>query len=104
MRGQIVLLDQEDPQAAARGIAGNACAVDPAADNKEVVGFVHCWRITRPTTASSLVISALSRASGAVTTALSSAWSMGDGVRLRGRALQNASIVSRASRALSCIR
>ena len=36
MRGQIVLLDQEDPQAAARGIAGNACAIDPAADNKEV--------------------------------------------------------------------
>ena len=39
--GQIVLLDQHDPQAAAGGVAGDAGAVDAAADDREIE-VSHC--------------------------------------------------------------
>ena len=34
--GEIVLLDQDDAKAAAGGVAGDAGAVDAAADNREI--------------------------------------------------------------------
>jgi hypothetical protein len=37
MRCEVVLLDQDDAQPAAGSVARDACAVDPAADDGEVV-------------------------------------------------------------------